>query len=83
MLPIQFLFLTVLPVIDMRLQCKSQGIGYPSGVPTDVSKVLELDIVSILENYIITSLIESSFPLNLMQKTNYYSADQMGASGAG
>lgn len=47
MLPIQFLFLTVLPVIDMRLQCKSQGIGYPPGVPTDVSKVLELDIVSI------------------------------------
>lgn len=45
MLPIQFLFLTVLPVIDMRLQCKSQGIGYPPGVPTDVSKVLELDII--------------------------------------
>lgn len=45
MLPIQFLFLSALPVVDMRLRCKSKGIGYPPGVPTDVSKVLELDIV--------------------------------------
>ncbi|VFQ91950.1 unnamed protein product [Cuscuta campestris] len=45
MLPVQFLFLSALPVVDMRLRCKSEGIGYPSGVPTDVSKVLELDIV--------------------------------------
>ncbi|KAF8399524.1 hypothetical protein HHK36_015390 [Tetracentron sinense] len=44
MLPIQFLFLTVWPVIDMRLRCKSQGKDYPPGVPLNVSKVLELDI---------------------------------------
>ncbi|KAL0377562.1 UNVERIFIED_CONTAM: hypothetical protein Sradi_3061700 [Sesamum radiatum] len=45
MLPIEFLFLTVFPVIDMRLRCKSCGKGYPPGVPQDISKVLELDII--------------------------------------
>ncbi|KAK4417640.1 hypothetical protein Salat_2176700 [Sesamum alatum] len=45
MLPIEFLFLTVSPVIDMRLRCKSCGKGYPPGVPQDISKVLELDII--------------------------------------
>ncbi|XP_010258258.1 PREDICTED: uncharacterized protein LOC104598061 isoform X2 [Nelumbo nucifera] len=44
MLPIQFLFLTVWPVIDMRLRCKSEGKGYPPGVPVDVTRVLELDV---------------------------------------
>ncbi|KAF8012888.1 hypothetical protein BT93_I0910 [Corymbia citriodora subsp. variegata] len=44
MLPIQFLFLTVWPVIDMRLRCKSRGRDYLPQVPQDVSKVLELDI---------------------------------------
>ncbi|XP_056169925.1 uncharacterized protein LOC115686386 isoform X2 [Syzygium oleosum] len=44
MLPIQFLFLTVWPVIDMRLRCKSTGRDYPPQIPQDVSKVLELDI---------------------------------------
>ncbi|CAH9084493.1 unnamed protein product [Cuscuta europaea] len=45
MLPIQFLFISALPVVDMRLRCKSKGIAYPPEVPTDVSKVLELDII--------------------------------------
>ncbi|XP_022843664.1 uncharacterized protein LOC111367165 isoform X1 [Olea europaea var. sylvestris] len=45
MLPIEFLFLTVHPVIDMRLRCKSNGTGYPPGVPCHISKVLELDII--------------------------------------
>ncbi|KAL2499917.1 Protein of unknown function (DUF1997) [Abeliophyllum distichum] len=45
MLPIDFLFHTVYPVIDMRLKCKSNGIGYPPGVPRHISKVLELDII--------------------------------------
>lgn len=45
MLPIQFLFLTVWPQIDMRLRCKSKGKDYPPGIPWDISKVLELDIV--------------------------------------
>ncbi|CAA0828399.1 Protein of unknown function (DUF1997 [Striga hermonthica] len=45
MLPIEFLFLTVSPVIDMRLRCRTQGMGYPQGVPRDITKVLELDIV--------------------------------------
>ncbi|KAK4393138.1 hypothetical protein Sango_1784600 [Sesamum angolense] len=39
MLPIEFLFLTVSPVIDMRLRCKSCGKGYPPGVPQDISKI--------------------------------------------
>ncbi|KZV32922.1 hypothetical protein F511_01433 [Dorcoceras hygrometricum] len=45
MLPIDFLFLTVYPVVDMRIRCKSNGIEYPPAVPRDVSKVLELEIV--------------------------------------
>lgn len=47
MLPLQFGFLTVSPVIDMRLRCRSEGIEYPTGVPRHISKVLELDIVSL------------------------------------
>ncbi|KAJ0457375.1 hypothetical protein HanIR_Chr15g0772991 [Helianthus annuus] len=45
MLPIQFFFLTCNPVIDMRLRCKSNGYDYPTGVPPQVTKVLDLDIV--------------------------------------
>ncbi|XP_047322680.1 uncharacterized protein LOC124926491 [Impatiens glandulifera] len=45
MLPIQFLFLTVWPVIDMRLAYKLDGKDYPSGVPTEISRVVELNIV--------------------------------------
>ncbi|KAH9676589.1 hypothetical protein KPL70_019216 [Citrus sinensis] len=44
MLPIQFIFLTVKPVIDMRLRCKTGGKDYPPEVPQDITKVLELDI---------------------------------------
>lgn len=45
MLPIDFLLITVWPVIDMRLRCKSKGVEYPPGVPPNVSKVIELDII--------------------------------------
>ncbi|GMH30214.1 hypothetical protein Nepgr_032057 [Nepenthes gracilis] len=44
MLPIDFLFLTVHPVVDMRLRCKSKAQDYPPGVPSHISKVLELHI---------------------------------------
>ncbi|XP_030547936.1 uncharacterized protein LOC115753461 isoform X2 [Rhodamnia argentea] len=44
MLPIQFLLLTVWPVVDMRFRCKSRGRDYPPQIPQDISKVLELDI---------------------------------------
>ncbi|KAK9271538.1 hypothetical protein L1049_001898 [Liquidambar formosana] len=44
MLPIQFLFLTVWPVVDMRLRCKSEGKDYPPNVPRNITKVLELVI---------------------------------------
>lgn len=47
MIPIQFLFLTASPVVDMRLRLRSSGIGYPPQVPPDISKVLDLEIVSI------------------------------------
>lgn len=45
MLPIQFLFMTVLPVVDMRLRYRTNGKEYRLGIPPDISKVLELDIV--------------------------------------
>ncbi|KAH9615275.1 hypothetical protein KSS87_011960 [Heliosperma pusillum] len=45
MLPIEFLFMTVFPVIDMRLRCKTSGKEYPAGISPAISKVLELDIV--------------------------------------
>ncbi|XP_071912588.1 uncharacterized protein [Coffea arabica] len=45
MLPIDFLFQTVKPVIDMRVRCKSQGVEYPPEVPNDITKVVELEII--------------------------------------
>ncbi|CAH8277535.1 unnamed protein product [Arabidopsis lyrata] len=45
MLPINFLFLTVCPVVDMRLRCKSNGQDYPPDVPLDITKVLELNMM--------------------------------------
>ncbi|KAL3526545.1 hypothetical protein ACH5RR_011201 [Cinchona calisaya] len=45
MLPVDFLFLTVKPIIDMRVRCKSEGIEYPPGVPSDITKVVELEII--------------------------------------
>ncbi|MCL7047977.1 hypothetical protein MKW94_023535, partial [Papaver nudicaule] len=44
MLPIQFLFLTVSPIVDMTIKCKTDCNDYPPGVPRDITKVLELDI---------------------------------------
>ncbi|KAG5527583.1 hypothetical protein RHGRI_028482 [Rhododendron griersonianum] len=44
MVPLQFLFLTARPVIYMRLRHRSRGIGYPPGIPRDITKVVELDI---------------------------------------
>ncbi|KAL4367473.1 hypothetical protein GQ457_05G010030 [Hibiscus cannabinus] len=44
MLPLQLLVLTVWPVVDLRLRCKSGGRDYPQEVPRDITKVLELDI---------------------------------------
>ncbi|KAK9114303.1 hypothetical protein Syun_021100 [Stephania yunnanensis] len=44
MLPIKFLFLTVWPVVDMRLKYKTQGKDYPAGVPLDTTMVLELNV---------------------------------------
>jgi len=46
MLPINFLFLTVWPVVDMRLSCKSNGQDYPADVPLDITKVVELNMVT-------------------------------------
>ncbi|XP_031501547.1 uncharacterized protein LOC116265157 isoform X1 [Nymphaea colorata] len=43
MLPIDFFFLSVNPIVDMRLTCKSQGKGYPPGVPKSISTVLALE----------------------------------------
>ena len=56
MLPIQFFFLTVSPVVDMRLRCKTNGKDYPSGISPAISKVLELDIVRHSLYNIITTL---------------------------
>ncbi|XP_065629832.1 uncharacterized protein LOC112000847 isoform X5 [Quercus suber] len=32
------------PIIDMRLRCKSKGRDYPSAVPCEITKVLELEM---------------------------------------
>lgn len=45
MLPIKFFFLTACPVVVMRIRCKSNGQDYPSDVPLDITKVLELNMV--------------------------------------
>ncbi|KAK1267062.1 hypothetical protein QJS04_geneDACA000534 [Acorus gramineus] len=49
MLPIDFLLVSVKPVVVMRLRCKSQGKNYPSGVPRDIGRVLELQ-ANVLSN---------------------------------
>ena len=46
MLPLKLLVLNVWPLVDLRLKCKSGGRDYPPEVPNDITKVLELDIVS-------------------------------------
>lgn len=43
MLPIEFLFLTAFPVIDMSIIVKAPGEGYPPGVSKNVKKVLTLE----------------------------------------
>eukprot|EP01018_Ginkgo_biloba_P037883 Gb_37370 [translate_table: standard] len=43
MLPIEFLFLSVYPVVDMSIMVKTSGEGYPSGISKNVSKVLTLE----------------------------------------
>lgn len=45
MSPINFLFLTARPVVDMRIRCKSNGQDYPPDVPLDITRVLELNMV--------------------------------------
>ncbi|XP_068661029.1 uncharacterized protein [Aristolochia californica] len=42
MLPLDFLFLSVRPVIDMRLRCNSHAKVYPPGIPHTVNRVLQL-----------------------------------------
>ncbi|KAK1314392.1 hypothetical protein QJS10_CPA06g00428 [Acorus calamus] len=42
MLAIDFLLVSVTPIVVMRLRCKSQGKNYPSGVPRDIGRVLDL-----------------------------------------
>ncbi|CAH9092525.1 unnamed protein product [Cuscuta epithymum] len=42
MAPVEFLFLSVSPVVNMRMRCKAKGMGYPSGIPPNTSKLLEL-----------------------------------------
>nr|ABK25986.1 unknown [Picea sitchensis] len=43
MLPIEFLFLTAFPVIDMSIIVKAPGQGYPPGISKNVKKVLTLE----------------------------------------
>nr|GMC62183.1 uncharacterized protein LOC109180393 [Ipomoea batatas] len=45
MAPIDFMFLSATPVVHMRLRCKTKGMGYPSGIPANTSKLLELKVV--------------------------------------
>ncbi|KAL6009068.1 hypothetical protein ACLOJK_022295 [Asimina triloba] len=46
MLPLYFLFLSVRPLIDMRLRYKTEGKDYPPRVPLNVTRVLELEVVT-------------------------------------
>ncbi|RWW03619.1 hypothetical protein GW17_00033206 [Ensete ventricosum] len=49
MLPIQFLFASVNPVVVMQLRHKSSGEDYPAGVPGHATSVLELQAVIIVD----------------------------------
>lgn len=47
MAPIEFLFMSVAPVVHMRVRvtCKGQGACFPSGIPPNTSKILELKAI--------------------------------------
>ncbi|CAN6439846.1 unnamed protein product [Victoria cruziana] len=45
MLPIDFFFLSVNPIVDMRITCKSHGKEYPPGVRKSSSTVLALEAI--------------------------------------
>jgi len=84
MLPINFLFLTVWPVVEMRLRCKSGGRDYPPGVPEEITKVLELDVVSFKD---IQAVINENFRItfffifaHVTSTWKYSLADQVEAS---
>jgi hypothetical protein len=57
--PLQFLFLTVWPIMDMQLTCKSKGKDYPPAVPSEITKVLELETVSYNKNQLRASRLEN------------------------
>lgn len=85
MLPIDFLCLTVRPVVDIRLRCKSQGLDYPPDVPLNITRVIELDIVSNLErkyshpDFLATFVFVVLQTLKLRSPSIYEYADQMEA----
>lgn len=45
MLPVQLLFLTITPVVEMRAKCRSNGEGYPLQVPLDIASILVFSVV--------------------------------------
>jgi hypothetical protein len=47
--PIQCIFFSVQPTADVRLRFKSNGEEYPPHVPHHISKILELQFVSIFQ----------------------------------
>ena len=79
--PLQILFLTVWPIMDMRLTCKSNGKEYPPEVPCEITKVLELETVSNNKTKTILARKSSSFPFtpcNIYERKSF--ADKMEAS---
>ncbi|KAJ3673387.1 hypothetical protein LUZ60_006761 [Juncus effusus] len=44
MLPLQFLLLTVYPVVVMQIKCTSNGNNYPNSVPKHITSLLELHV---------------------------------------
>lgn len=43
MLPLEFLFLSVNPVVDMRIVVQQPNLGHPVAIPKDVERVLTLE----------------------------------------
>jgi hypothetical protein len=49
MAPMQVLFMNVQPSADVKLTIKSNGEDYPPHIPHHISKILELQFVSIFQ----------------------------------
>lgn len=58
MLPIEFLFASVNPIVVLRLRCRSHDEGHPLEVPPHITRALELRVVSSVHFLAVQAAVE-------------------------